>query len=271
MRIVTVLSWLALIPTAAIAADLRYDGVAYASESGELQYRETHYLDFDAAGVLAERIVLYACPDGGAFARKQVDYRSSPEAPSFTMEDARLGYREGLRPMANDSATYEVFSRAAADASERRTAVSQAGLVADAGFDSFLKLRWPSILAGRPLPLKFLIPSLQKAVDFEVRLDEATTVAGRDAVRVRLSLGRWWGFLVPSIHATYTRDGNELLRFEGVSNVRGSDGENLQVRIEFPASSRKTLPHFDRDALLGLPLTRSCDAVPRPNPVTMHP
>lgn len=271
MRIVTVLSWLALIPTAAIAADLRYDGVAYASDTDELQYRETHYLDSDAAGVLSERIVLYNCPDGRPFARKQVDYRSSPEAPSFTMEDARLGYREGLRPMTNGGASYEVFARADAEASERRTAVSHAGLVADAGFDSFLKSRWPSVLSGQPLPLKFLIPSLQKAVDFEVRLDQATMIAGRDAVRVRLSLGRWWGFLVPSIHATYTKDGSELLRFEGISNIRGNDGENLRVRIEFPAASRETLPQIDRDTLLELPLTRSCDAALRPNPVTMHP
>ncbi len=259
-----------LLPMAAAAADHRYDGLAYATDSDELQYRETHYLDFNPGGTLDERIVLYACPDGRPFARKQVDYRASQEAPSFMMQDARLGYREGLRPAAT-GAGLEVFSRAEADAVEQRAAVKVAGLVADAGFDGFLKSRWESVLSGQSLPLKFLVPSLQKAIDFEVRLVEETSLGGRDAVRVRLALGRWWGFLVPSIHATYTRDGNELLRFEGVSNVRGSDGENLRVRIEFPAASRVAMPQFDRDALLGLPLTDSCDSALRPNPVTMHP
>jgi len=269
MRILALLCFVWL-PVAVIAADRQYDGLAYAADSDALQYRETHFLDFDEYGALNERIVLYACPDGRPFARKQVDYRQSPEAPSFAMEDARLGYLEGLRPVAS-GAGFEVFSRAAADAVEQRAAVAVAGLVADAGFDSFLKSRWASVLSGQPLPLKFLIPSMQKALDFEVRMVEETSLAGRDAVRVRLALGRWWGFLVPSIYATYTRDGNELLRFEGVSNVRGSDGDNLRVRIEFPAESRVTMHQVDRDALLGLPLTNNCDVSLRPNPVATHP
>lgn len=261
---------LVLMPMAAIAADRRFDGFAYASGNGELQYRESHHLDFDDAGVLAERIVVYACPDGRPFARKQLDYRQSPEAPVFAMEDARLGYREGLRLSAT-GANFEVFSRAASDAIEQRTTVSVSGLVADAGFDRFLKSRWQRVLAGQSLPLKFLIPSMQKAIDFEVRLVDETTLAGRDAVRVRLSLGRWWGFLVPGIDATYSRDGNELLRFEGISNIRDSDGENLRVRIEFPEDSRMTVAQIDRDALLGLPLTTSCDTSLRPNLAMSHP
>ncbi|TWQ62469.1 hypothetical protein FQJ92_23340, partial [Xanthomonas vasicola] len=49
------------------AAVTRVDGDAFDGDSGALRYRESHWL-LDDGG----RLVLYRCPDGRAFARKQV-------------------------------------------------------------------------------------------------------------------------------------------------------------------------------------------------------
>ena len=63
-------------------------------DSRELIFREQHLVRF-ADGAPDERLVMYRCLDGKAFARKRVRYADTPEAPSFQLEDARSGYREG--------------------------------------------------------------------------------------------------------------------------------------------------------------------------------
>ncbi|MEE7548937.1 hypothetical protein HF319_19710, partial [Xanthomonas sp. Kuri4-1] len=74
---------------AVAGATTRYDGDAQAAEGGRLLYRESHWVEPDGG-----RVVLYRCPGGAAFARKQVGGGSDPE---FELVDARDGYREGVR------------------------------------------------------------------------------------------------------------------------------------------------------------------------------
>lgn len=86
-------------------AELRhYEGEARDPDSGALLYREKHLVRL-SEGEPQERLVLYRCADGTAFALKQVDYRTSRTAPEFTLEDVRTGYREGLR---RDSYAFEL-------------------------------------------------------------------------------------------------------------------------------------------------------------------
>src|SRR5580704_6041305 len=73
----------------------RYSGLAFARGAESLAYREVHWL-FEEDGI-HERLVLYECPDGQPFARKLVRNTASASAPDFDFEDARDGYREGVR------------------------------------------------------------------------------------------------------------------------------------------------------------------------------
>ena len=80
----------ALAAVPALAAET-WTGAAYLADGGALAYRETHYR------FGAERLVVYACPDGRPFARKTILENGIAQAPDFSLRDARWGYREGVR------------------------------------------------------------------------------------------------------------------------------------------------------------------------------
>src|SRR3546814_14728952 len=67
--------------------------------------------------------------------RKRFDCRRSRTAPDFSFEDVRSDYREGLR---RSGASASVYSGAKTAALLAPTGT----LVADAGFDEFLRARW---------------------------------------------------------------------------------------------------------------------------------
>lgn len=86
------LAVLAVACGSASAALLSVQGDAHDPASERLLYREEHVIRRDGDAPV-ERVVLYRCPDGTAFARKRVDYRASRTAPEFSLIDARDGYR----------------------------------------------------------------------------------------------------------------------------------------------------------------------------------
>jgi hypothetical protein len=239
---------LALLPVAvdataqAAPATLQFEeGVAHRPGSRVELYREQHWLR--RAGTQAlERLVLYRCPDGTAFGRKRVDYRSSATAPEFVFEDRRSGYREGLRR----GATTELFYRATTHSPELRASERPAPLaagaaesVADAGFDEFVRRHWSALLAGHSVPLRFALPSRLRSMGFSLQRAGQATVAGERAWIFRLKLDGWLGLVAPRIDVSYGQISRRLLRFEGLSNLRDDAGDKpLLARIDFATPAR---------------------------------
>ncbi|WP_152560446.1 hypothetical protein [Arenimonas donghaensis] len=204
-------------------------------ESGDLLYTEQHLLRHQDQQ-LRQRLVVYRCANGTAFARKRIDYADSALAPAFHFEDARLGYREGLRREAGGQELWVQPSPAEAERSAKLEA--GAGVVADAGFDEFIRRQWQPLLAGDAVKLQFAVPSRLDSYGFTVRRRGSDRVGGEDAEVFRLRLGGLWGLLAPHIDVAYARESRRLLRFEGLSNLRDEAGEPLQARIDFPAPAR---------------------------------
>jgi hypothetical protein len=206
---------------------------------GALLYREQHLLR-SAGGRPRERLVMYRCPDGRAFARKRVDYSASTTAPDFALEDARFGYREGMQRLAGGVALY---SRERAAATEKRTPLASAPGVADAGFDEFVRANWTALAADEALPLRFAVPARGEAMDFRVRRIGPVRVDGVEAVRFRLRLEGLLGFVAPHIDVDYDARSRRLLRFEGLANLRDPrNAGQWRVRIDFPENPRPAPP-----------------------------
>ena len=209
--------------------------------SGHLVYREQHLLRRDAAGRLLERLVLYRCPDGRPFARKHMDYRGALLAPAFGLEDARTGYREGLRrtPMP------QLYVRASRNAGERSAPLRGADVVADAGFDEFVRAHWAALASGHAVPMDFAVPARLRSYRFSLARVGQARIGGEDAMRLRLRLDGWLAWLAPDMNVAYGLQSRRLLRFEGVSNLADpAGGRNWLVRIEFGAPPR---PPTDAD------------------------
>jgi hypothetical protein len=226
---------LALLCAAPVQAALTFEeGQARDPRSNELMYLEHHLIRRDQ-GRPTERLVVYRCPDGTAFARKRVDYGQSVQAPEFSLEDARLGYGEGLR-RSGGTGTGMVWVRAAAGETERSAPLGDStALVADAGFDEFIRGNWQSLVSGQSVPLKFAVPSRLQVFGFRVARQGSIELDGEPAERFRLRLGGLLGWIAPHIDVAYGRDSKRLLRFEGISNLRSDDGKSqLVARIAFP-------------------------------------
>lgn len=210
-----------------IASLQAVQGQARDPASGRLLYREDHLVR-GADDAPVERLVLYRCPDGTAFARKRVDYAASATAPAFSLTDARDGYREGMR---RDGARTEVWS---GDTRETLAAGGDA-LVADAGFDEFLRRRWDALQARRALPIRFVVPSFGKSMRFHVERLGAAEIDGTPVQNFRLELDGLLGLVAPDIDVAYDSATRRLRRFSGVSNIRSDAGKALRARIDFPA------------------------------------
>lgn len=223
-----------LAPLPALASLTFEEGVAREPGSDRLLYREQHLVRRQG-NEPTERLVLYRCGDGTPFARKRVDYRGSTVAPEFAFEDARLGYGEGLR---RSIGVEQVWVREGG--AERSAPVEgDARLVADAGFDEFIRDNWTPLVSGQSVPLRFAVPSRLQTLGFKVNRQGSGELAGEPAETFRLRLGGLLGWIAPHIDVAYGRDSRRLLMFEGLSNLRTDDGRSqLVARIEFPTPAQ---------------------------------
>lgn len=237
---------LALITTTGEAAAVEhYQGFAYASKGGELLYSESHWIQDGR-----ERLVLYRCPTGAAFARKRVT--GADTAPDFELLDGRDGYREGVRTR---NGMREVYVQPVAGKAERNQPLPQgSGQVIDAGFDTYVRKHWDAMGPAQPRSVRFLVPSRMESMDF--RLSTLASDAGTR--RYRLALDAWYAGVLPSITVTYDASERRLLRFEGIGNIRDAAGDYPAVRIEFPANKRVTSTRAEIQNAARTPLAKGC-------------
>ncbi|HET9034349.1 MAG TPA: hypothetical protein VFN25_15775 [Dokdonella sp.] len=220
-----------------------YIGTAFDLKGNEL-YTETHWTSGEAEKT--ERLVLFQCPDGKAFARKHIEDTDEATAPLFELDDGRYGYREGVRLSADGKR--EVFVRRKSDQQEQMAMVeSVPRLVIDAGFDRFIVKHWDELVSGQEQKVEFLLPSRLRTYSFVLSPVGPDSIDGAPVQRFRLELDSWFGFALPSIDMAYASDTKALREYSGVSNIRDNDGNNLKVRIEFPAAAQST--SFDPQTL----------------------
>lgn len=230
---------LAAAPAAAARAEwLGYRGEARDPSAGSLLYIEEHWLREGGDGP-AERVVVYRCPSGEAFARKRVDYAVSRLAPAFLLEDGRDGYLEGLLRAERGA---ELVVRRGNAEPERRARVDEAGLVADAGFDEFIRSQWDRLVGGESVELRFAIPARQDAMRFRVRHLGSGEADGRPVERFRLRLGGVIGWVAPQIDVTYAANDRQLLSYAGLSNLRDPRGRQWVASIQFPHAPAPAAP-----------------------------
>jgi hypothetical protein len=246
---------LLLLASRAIAGDASFTGYARSLDGGDLLYVESHAVS--AAGSADEtRVVLYRCSPGSApFARKELDYSANRLAPAFTFEDARSGHSEGLRRGARG---LEVFERAGPDAGIRSANLPATDtLVADAGFDEFVRARWASLESGRSVEIPFLVPSRLGRVSFKVRKISEAVIEAEAANVFRLSVAGPLGWFVADIDVSYRQRDRRLMRYRGITNVRDAAGAMITAQIDFPGDARNDAA-VDLAALRALPLVGWC-------------
>ena len=213
-----------------------YRGEARSTESASLLHPEHHSLRTET-GRPSERLVVYRCPSGEAFARKTVRYGEPPYAPSFRMDDIRFGYAEGF---SRGQASGEALVQRGADQPAETDAISLGeSLVVDAGFDEFVRSHWDELQAGKKVNLRFLVPSRLTAYGFKLQKTGEEDLYGEPASTFRLALSGLFGWFADAIDVSYRNSDRRLMRFVGLSNIRANANENLVADIQFPPAEQQ--------------------------------
>lgn len=227
----------------------RYIGRAITS-GGKVAYTETHWR-YQRGGKPA-RLVLYRCPEGGAFARKEVVAVDYPWSPNFELIDGRDGYREGVR---GDGTTRQAFWESSPGSVRSRTVQVSDSSIIDAGFDDWIRSNWTALMASK-VPAQFLVPSKGRFLSVRVQRQPS---GDSGTVKFRLGWDSWLGGMAPSVRLTYGESGRRLRVFEGIGTIRTADGDPWPVRIEFPpALLTSDASAAEVEAARGVPLNGRC-------------
>jgi hypothetical protein len=238
---VSLLSALAFSATAAatpLEGYVSYSSVARVRHSTQRLYGEQHVLRYQQ-GRIAERVVLYTCRDGSAFARKSVSY-SNALVPDFLLEDASNGMREGIREGATRGSQVVFYRERSGDPEKSGPVPSVPGLVADAGFDEFVLSHWETLTSGKTLEMRFLLPSRLDDYGFQVKRLRDDLIQGAPTEVFRLRLSGIWGWFLPGIDVYYRSSDHLLVRYDGISDLQDAAGDNYKTTIDFPVEDRKT-------------------------------
>ena len=213
---------------------MTYRGTATELATRRPLYSEQHFLRY-RDDQIAQRIVLYQCADGRPFARKQVEYVDR-FAPDFDTVDVGRGLHEGLRSRSGER---EVFYReTTADTEATKLLPRTKEMVADAGFDEFVRAHWDALLSGQSKKLDFLVPSRLGVHAFRVSHVHATVTDGIPSQVFRLRLSGVLGWVLPAIEVYYSDAQRTLVRYEGLSNLQDAEGNHYKARIVFPPQDR---------------------------------
>ena len=216
-----------------------YSGTARARHGPRVLYLERDVVRYQN-GSPAERVVLYSCANGVAFARKEVTY-VDPLAPDFMLEDVASGMREGIRsvpPGRSVRAARSVFFESRNEPPKSGPLPQVADLVADAGFDEFVHLHWDDLVKDRTLTLHFLLPSRLDDYAFQVRRLRADRIEGVPVQVFRLRLSGFWGWILPGIDVAYGEANRVLVRYDGLSDLRDPSNDNFQTVVSFAPGDR---------------------------------
>lgn len=221
--------------TAAVAADestRTFVGYAMDEKTNELVYTEIHAETRRADGVVT-LVTRYVDPNGNPIVDRTVEFTGNGSAPEFETEDVRSGFLEGMR---YDGAEVVAYRRRPGRQAIDERAFGETGmLVVDAGFDRFVLASWDRLMAGESVRASFLVPSRLKRLGFVVEKIDEWRLGGEPVVTFRMSFKNALArLLAGGVKVTYHRDRGILLRYEGLSNIRDIDGENHEVRIDFP-------------------------------------
>lgn len=211
----------------------KFKGTAYDKKSGKFIYVESHSRQIKN-GKLISGTVEYLNKSGKSFVSKSLQYKYSAIAPNYRLVDKRSGYIEGVRVLAGNRLS--LYNQPAAG-KEKQTAIQSFDpkkLVIDAGFDEFIRKNWDRLQKNERILIQFAVPSMLRIVEFRVYKVSSRTIKGKPATIFSMDLGNFFlRLFMDPIVVSYDNKEKKLLRYEGVSNILDSKGDNHIAKIIF--------------------------------------
>ncbi len=206
-------------------------GYAYDSTTNKLLYTESHHEKYND-GLLQRSEVIYKDPAENIFASKVADFRNSQFMPEFALENTLTGHVEKTRFIDNK---YEVIFSESKDKTRKESQIIyEDSAISDAGFDNFIIENWGQIIEGKKFKRDFLVPSMQEFLSFRIYQDAIVNKEGQSLRLINIEPDSFFVRVIAGTLKLYYDSEKPALRvFEGVSNMRDSQGDNYNVLIKY--------------------------------------
>lgn len=218
---------LLLLSTASQSEVWHYVGTARLNDAALPVYSERYADYLDGRGRLLKSIVTYTLPDGSPLADKQLDYRNHPYAPDFQFFNRKTGYQEGIEWLGDGR--IRLHQQTGTERQETVVVVEDP-VVADAGFNQFMRDQLSNLRDGQAVDFNFLNPARLTWYRFSARLTSSS------ATRISVSIApanrvlRW---LVDPIELTYSVSDGRLLQYHGLTNVSLEGNTTIKATIDY--------------------------------------
>lgn len=225
-----------------------FRGYAYDLDSNRFLYTEVHRPRIDGDRWVGGTIDYYA-PDGTQIGHKTLDFSQDPYVPLYRLTlSSGGGYMEGITAIGPKTLSME---KQGYGETKVRTATIQRHdpVVADSGFHSFLRDRFPELLEGKTVRFTFAVSGNLDQFRFRaVRLAD-TTFEGQPAVLLRVEPDTLLRLLADPLFITYEPKQRKMLEYRGVSNLHDpKTHEAYKVRIVYPSKVPDDAPPLPEGA-----------------------
>lgn len=222
-----------MMPLSLFASEIRFVGTAQPVEGGDTLYTESHAITGTCTGGQfrpAEHSVEYRRPDSDPFATKKLSYRHSALRPGVVFEQPE--FSEVIEIENRNDKTLEITWQPPSGSVEESTLEVTSSLVADAGFDNFVRQNWKKVVAnGDSVKFDMVAPTRGDHYGFTLEPASDSRIEADHLLRIRPS-SMLMGFLVDPIMLGYNDDGL-LTDYLGLTNIRKNEDGNFVAHIRY--------------------------------------
>nr|WP_232371483.1 hypothetical protein [Leptospira ainazelensis] len=214
------------------AKKIRFFGTATDLESRKILYYD-HHEEVWENGNHSYSLIQYKDPQGKVFAKKKIQFSKNPAIPDFQLEDLRDGYLEGGTLL--KSGTAKLFARRNSEKSlEEKTISFSEPASMDGGFDYFVKNNWDSLIDGKTIRFRFLVPIEKDTFAFSVSKTKTGEYKGKPALFLRMKIDNaLLSVFVKPIEMVYDIESKRIMEYKGTSNINDEKGKSHNVKIVY--------------------------------------
>ncbi|MBM9576709.1 hypothetical protein JWG45_06020 [Leptospira sp. 201903070] len=211
---------------------MHFFGTATDLESGKILYYDHHEEIWENGNHSYSRIQ-YKNPQGKVFAKKKIQFSKNPSIPDFQLDDLRDGYLEGGTFLKSGSA--KLFARRNSEKPlEEKTISFSEPASMDGGFDYFVKNNWESLIDGKTIRFRFLVPVERDTFAFSVFKTKTGEYKGKPALFLRMKIDNaLFSVFVKPIDMVYDIESRRIMEYKGTSNINDEKGKSLNVKIVY--------------------------------------
>lgn len=201
---------------------------AVAKYKGQVAYLERHTVVYDDQ-TLIKSLTEYLDPQGKTIASLRSDFTHSLAAPEYIFEDRRQHTLQGQRWQ---NKKLEVFSQAGPKKNIMKKDLSKSPIpmMGGEGMIYYIGAHLKELIGSEGMDFKLVVPGRLSSFDFVIEPLAHNEQEAAFEIKMKSWFMRLFG---PRLKLIYDLPKKRLKSFEGLSNVRDSEGAMMSVDIQY--------------------------------------